>query len=328
MKGAEKNIKILLLLTVFGLIISLYGFKFCHPNVRAIENYPVRKLNNTKIALYNGPGAARYSVLAMRKCFEWMGCNIINVTGNDIIGGILDDFDVLAWPGGDYVSYWQLGLEGKSKIQNFISSGGGYFGICAGAWYASDYMIWKADPAFPPPTYKIEGDQLNLDLFNGVAVGPIEDITPFYTGDMTRIDIVNHTHPITKSMPNYMQIQYFGGPELLPYGNADVTILGIYNITETPAIVAFEYGNGRVFLSSPHAEKEEDSERDGIPIEYTIEWPDEGSDWPLLLKAMEWIAKIPDLSISSFGLIEIFSIGIITELVLIWQFIRKKLKKV
>ena len=42
---------------------------------------------------------------------------------------------------------------------------------------------------------------------------------------------------------------------------------------------------------------------------------------------MEWIAKITDLSISSFGLIEIFSIGIITELALGWQLIRKKLKK-
>ncbi len=308
-----------------GLIIYLYGFTFYHPNVRASENYQIRMLHNTNIALYNGPGAARKCIIAMTKCFEWMGCNVINITGDDIIGGGLDDFDVLAWPGGDYVSYWELGLEGKIKIQNFISKGGGYFGICAGAWYASDYMIWKADPVFPPPTYKIEGDQLNLDLFSGVAVGPIEEITPFYTGNMTRIDIINHTHPITKSMPNYMQIVYIGGPELIPYEDANVSILGTYSATETPAIVAFEYGNGRVFLSGPHAEFEEDSERDGIPINYTIERSDEGSDWPLLLEAMKWIAKITDLTISSFGLIEIFSIGIITELALIWHLTRKKL---
>jgi len=165
-------------------------------------------------------------------------------------------------------------------------------GICAGAWWACDYMVWMADPNYPPPEYHVEGDESNLDLFPGVARGPIEEITPFHTGTMTRIDIVNHTHPITKSLPDYLQILYWGRPYLLPYPDAKITVLGTYNVTGTPAIVAFEYGKGRVFLCGPHPEVEENSDRDGLPpvTPDMPGWSDPDSEWPLLLTATSWLA--------------------------------------
>jgi len=60
-------------------------------------------------------------------------------------------------------------------------------------------------------------------------------------------------------------------------------------VTGTPAIVAFQYGQGRVFLIGPHAEFEEDSDRDGA--EPIPELEDEGSDWPLLLEAIKWLTQ-------------------------------------
>lgn len=188
-----------------------------------------------------------------------------------------------------------MGLAGKLAVQEFVRNGGGYLGICAGGYYACDYIIWMDDDAFPPPTYKVEGDELNLDLCPGVAIGPIFEIAdrpePGYA--MTKIDIINRSHPITDSLPESMQIIYIGGPYFELYEGQNVTVLGTYNVTGSPAIVALPYGEGRVFLIGPHAEVEEDSDRDGQdPIP---ELSDEGSDWPLLLEAMKWITKISDI---------------------------------
>lgn len=281
--------KISAILLFFSLSIGICGPAFHVSSVKAPESLQFRdNLGEIRVALYNGSGADPQCVLAMTKLFEWMGCNVTTVQAEDIINGYLDNFSVLAWPGGSYPAYWEVGPEGKLKIQGFISGGGGYMGICAGAWWACDYMVWMADPNYPPPEYHVEGNESNLDLFPGVARGPIEEITPFHTGTMTRINIVNHTHPITDSLPDYMQIMYWGGPHLLPYEDADVTILGTYDVTGTPAIVAFEYGDGRVFLCGPHPEFEEDSDRDGVPP-LDPEWSDEGSDWPLLLETMKWL---------------------------------------
>jgi len=258
------------------------------------------------VAVYSGSGAWTYDNVALPNLFEWMDCSVTTVSGYDIKSGCLDNFDVLAWPGGDYLKYWEMGQEGKSIIQDFISGGGGYMGICAGAYYACDFMVWYADWNVQP--YKVEGDELDLDLFPGVAHGPIDEIADWNSPEwynMTKIKI-NHTHPITDSLPDYMQIFYGGGPFLIPYEDANVTILGTYdvttqyydvttqyypsNVTAPPAMVAFEYGNGRVFLTGPHPEIEEDSDRDGWPPE--LELSDEGSDWTLLLEAVKWLARV------------------------------------
>ncbi|MFX1255530.1 MAG: BPL-N domain-containing protein [Promethearchaeota archaeon] len=248
-------------------------------------------LCDVQVAFYNGSGAGPYVFGATTHFFNWAGCLITNVTGQDIIDGCLENFDILCWPGGHYPAFWdEMGLAGKNAVQNFVQNGGGYLGICAGAYYACDYIVWMDDPAYPPPDYKVEGDELNLDLCEAVAWGPIFEIAPRPEPgyDMTQIDIVNHIHPITDNLPDHMQIIYIGGPYLVPYVDADLSILGVYNETNDNAIIACSYGNGRVFLIGPHAEIEEDSYRDGW--EPLPDLSDEGSDWPLLYNAVEWLS--------------------------------------
>ncbi|MBA7471719.1 hypothetical protein ES707_07029 [subsurface metagenome] len=72
----------------------------------------------------------------------------------------------------------------------------------------------------------------------------------------------------------------------LPNVNADVNILAEYEIVNQPAIIAFEYENGRVFIIGTHPEFEEDSDRDGFPP--NDKWDDYGSDWDLMKKAVLW----------------------------------------
>jgi len=275
-------------------------------------------LSNVDVAYYNGDGAWNISETILSNMTEWMGCSFTTVRGQDIQDGCLDDYDVLMWPGGHYPAYWdEVGLEGKAEIQEFVSEGGGYLGICAGAYYAADYMVWMDDAAYPPPDYKVEGDELNLDLFPGVAHGPIFEIAdrPDPGWAMTEINIVDQTHPITESMPNPMTMLYAGGPYLEPYDNASVSILGEYDITGTAAIVACAYEEGRVFLIGPHGEIEERSDRDGHEFTAIQEPDDVESDWPLYRNAVRWLCKIDTPSSSTTGPVGSSEIQVSTNIV-------------
>ena len=56
----------------------------------------------------------------------------------ELLAGGLDDFTCLCVPGGfahNYAS--RLGADGMALIQQFVASGGGYVGICAGAYVGS-----------------------------------------------------------------------------------------------------------------------------------------------------------------------------------------------
>ena len=253
---------------------------------------------NLSVAYYDGEGTFEPIDYTLPNLVEWMGCEITPIRGSDIQAGDLSEFDVLIWPGGHYPAYWgEVGLSGKTKIQEFVANGGGYLGICAGAYYACDYIVWMDDPAYPPPDYKVEGDEENLDLFPGVAWGPIFELAdrpdPGYA--VTQIDIINHTHPITQSLPDTYQIMYAGGPYFQLYTNSEYTILGTYHQTNTPAIATCTYDTGRVFLTGPHPEVEEHSDRDGWQWGYGIlpEPNDEDSEWPFLYEAMRWLGQLP-----------------------------------
>jgi len=277
-----------ILLPIILISFSKYGYA---STSIGNDNFQPNHLCDVQVAFYNGSGAGPYGFKAMTHFLNWAGCLITNVTGQDIIDGCLENFDILCWPGGDYPSFWnEMGLAGKTAVQDFVHQGGGYLGICAGAYYACDYIVWMDDPAFPPPTFKVEGDELNLDLCEAVAWGPIFEIVPRPEPgyDMTQINIVDHTHPITDNLPDSMQIFYAGGPYFVPNAGANIEILGVYDENDTNAIVTCDYGNGRVFLIGPHAEIEEDSYRDGWdPL---LDLSDEGSDWPLLYNAVEWLS--------------------------------------
>jgi glutamine amidotransferase-like uncharacterized protein len=286
---------------LFALILVAYCFEGSINNisrVQAIDEPQPNDLELIRVAVFNGTGAGSDTHHAQGKMYEWMGCDVTYIKNDDIINGDLSEYDLLGFPGGDYVQYWNLGQEGKTKIQEYVRNGGAYLGICAGAWWASDYMVWKADYHFPPPAYKVEGDERNLDLFPGVTMGPLDAIAPFYTGKMTGITFVNRTHPITDSLPEHLTVLYYGGPEFLPYEGTNVTVLATYDVTGTPAIVAFNYGKGRVVLCGPHPEVEEDGVRDGLALDNPLktDYTDPESDWPLFIEAVRWLTINSTLS--------------------------------
>ena len=240
-------------------------------------------LNGTRVAIYFGQGMDGHSALALGRAFQWMGCDVDMVHAANIKTGCLEHFDILAFPGGESnPNPWdELGYDGKSKIQSFLRDGGGYVGICLGALFACDNCdFWGAN---------LGTDDLYLDVFPGLAHCGQEEIAPKGSWPlMTYLKFSDQSHTISDSFPDRIKIvMYPNGPYFQPYKHKNVTVMATFEITGNPAMVAFEYGKGKVFLSGPHPEIEVDSDRDGSSKFNRLS--DEGSEWPLLLEVMKWM---------------------------------------
>jgi len=70
--------------------------------------------------------------------------SVTKVTGQDIRAGQLNNFDVVLFPGGSG-SKEAAALEesGRQEVRTLVDRGGGYLGICAGAYLASADYDWS-----------------------------------------------------------------------------------------------------------------------------------------------------------------------------------------
>lgn len=232
------------------------------------------------VALYSDRGTWDESVQAVEKMFQWMDYTVELVNADYINNKGLDDFLILCIPGGDMYQYVQdLSSRGRENIRNFIRDGGGYIGICGGAYFASEKVIWRGSQLPMTP----------LGIFPGTAEGPMNEIVPYPNYTMCKVNVVDSAHPITQYEPDSAWMLYYWGPALRPKEDVNVTILGEYDSVNQPSMLAFDYGLGRVFLIGTHPEIEEDSERDGVT--FADEFDDQGSDWELIRRVVLWLEK-------------------------------------
>jgi glutamine amidotransferase-like uncharacterized protein len=229
------------------------------------------------VALYSDLGADEDCLKATENMFLWMGLTVELVKASDIKNNCLDHFKIVCFPGGDMYQYSQnLSLQGIENIRDFINDGGGYIGICGGAYFTGHTVFWQGTQL--PATF--------LGIFPGATRGPVDDIAPYPNCTMCRVNIVDSTHPIILTEPGFEWIMYCYGPVFIPDQDVDIDILGRYEIGNQPAMIAFEYGIGRVFIIGTHPEFEEDSDRDGI--DFSDLYDDRGSDWDLMKNATLW----------------------------------------
>lgn len=235
------------------------------------------RIQASDIALYSDRGAGEFCVTATANMFEWMGHSVELIDAGYINNQELDHFDLICFPGGNMYYYAQdIAISGKDKIRDFIDDGGGYVGICGGAYFTAERVIWQGRQLPMSP----------LALFQGTAQGPIDEIAPYPDCVMCAINVVKDEHPITESEPDEIWVMYCYGPMLLPDSGIDIQILGEYVMVEQPAVMAFEYGEGRVFVIGTHPETDEDSDRDGV--DFGDEFDDKGSGWDFMQKATLW----------------------------------------
>ena len=233
--------------------------------------------SSVRIAIYSGEGAYFRSIKAATEMFHWMGAYASRITPEEIIAGKLDHFDILYMTGGWAVPYNRdLRNEGIAKIRNFVEQGGGFIGVCAGAFFAADFIYWEN-----------KRYEYLLNLFPGSAQGPISEIAPWPRFKLCRINLSKTPHPITIGEPASLESLYYGGPwfDIPPGFKGDV--IAYYDFNNLPVMLAYEYGQGRVFLTGVHTEFEEGDERDNVRWDNDLHDPE--SEWPLMFNVVRWV---------------------------------------
>jgi glutamine amidotransferase-like uncharacterized protein len=89
------------------------------------------------------------------------------VTASDLNASTtsLSSYRAIIMPGGFNVGLSVAGLNGQTALNNLISSGGSYIGVCSGAYAAASSITWEGTP------------HSGLGYFHGQAIGAIDAIS-------------------------------------------------------------------------------------------------------------------------------------------------------
>lgn len=231
-----------------------------------------------QVAIYTGAGTWDDGIVAFENFLDWKGITWGEVGYKDINNGALSGYDVVYFPGGDAYQYKKWVDE--PYVQTFVNNGGGYLGICAGAYFACDRIDWEGD------TY-----EYYLDLYMGIGYGAIDPIVPWADYDMSWYTM-NLANPLCQWEPSQQYGMYYGGPAFYPDAGQSQDVICTYDeYYNDAAAINFEYGSGHVALFGPHFEIEEDDTRDGTT--FGDEFDDLGTDWTILWTTMDYLLGNP-----------------------------------
>ena len=222
-------------------------------------------LEGVIVSIYMDRGISAPSRTALEHMFLWMGAEVSIIESEDIAEGVLNTTDILVMPGGCWCDerIAILGEDMKNIIRSYIEDGGSYFGIDGGASYATHYR---------------------LNIFHGRLFADALGATEF----MTELEINRGlTSPDLSQEPDSYEVFY----EASGYFDIDdmtgIHTIATYANTSLPCMIAFNYGTGTVYLSSPHPEYEEDGDRDGTDM-YDLQ-VDPDSEWDFMLRICQWL---------------------------------------
>jgi glutamine amidotransferase-like uncharacterized protein len=200
-----------------------------------------------RVAVYDGPGALSGEDRGpswLRARLSRAGGMAVELVGPfEILNGALEHADCLVMGGGKVTPQSEaLGEEGRKIVARFVHDGGGYFGICAGAYLGS----------------------------NGAGKWKYLDLLPVETGST---DLQCDTPLVWQGGPfgeeRVEAAAMRGGPTFQAM-NADAEGITIwarfqqnessantknFEIKGTPALISGLYGRGRVVLTATHIER-------------------------------------------------------------------------
>jgi len=219
-----------------------------YKNGKEYSSYCVELSNvqNTSLTagIYAGYGADTESYRQTSILLANMGFNVKFLIAENF-NRLFDlfKFDIIVFPGGR-ADHMIMGLSRQQvdNIREYVAEGGSYMGICAGAYFASNYTVWNGVKYGDNAGYV-------LDLYSGEAVGPIKEI-----GNYNTSSIYNPPHPtnITWYNGEVFNVTYWRGPYFTPLDN--VKVLAIYDKVHKPAAIKFKYHSGKVILFGFHPE--------------------------------------------------------------------------
>ncbi len=202
-----------------------------------------------KVGVYSGPGAPQSSVDAVVKVMKpFPEATTVILNGEQVATENLAAYDVLVFPGGSGSGQSKgIGEAGLKNVREFVGNGGGYVGICAGAYLACSNFSW------------------GLGILNAGTVS-----SKWRRGQaILDLEMTEAGKPLLGDVKDVFKVRYNNGPILKPWTRTDLpaytpltlfrtevakndTPVGVQVNTAAQAIGSF--GKGRVFVSSPHPE--------------------------------------------------------------------------
>jgi glutamine amidotransferase-like uncharacterized protein len=206
-------------------------------------------LPEIRIALYSGNGTIEKCTDGVHSSLSnFKDLTIDNITEEEISSGKLKDYQVVIFPGGTASKERNsIGKDGCRAIERFISEGGGYIGICAGAYIPT--LGWKDSMK------DIELINAELHDLDNWARGTQEiECTAICKGGSEKIDFNIHFEngPIFTPGKDHYMSDYVSLAKFKTDLHAEDAPEG--QMAGNDAIIASRFGRGRVILFSPHPE--------------------------------------------------------------------------
>ena len=206
-----------------------------------------------KVAVFQGDGVGKSctNLMTTLDSSSKIQFKVSRITTAEIIAGKLDEFDVLIHPGGSGSKQGNdLGEDGRQQVRQFVSQGGGFLGVCAGAYLATNDYTWSLNLidakvvdrkhwARGTGTVQLELSPSGQDLFKAKS----SELEIFY-GQGPLLARREWDDPKT---PDYESLAIYGS-EIAKNGAPNGIMKG------TSAAVRCDYGKGRVFCFSAHPE--------------------------------------------------------------------------
>jgi putative intracellular protease/amidase len=211
-----------------------------------------------RLALFDvgsAQGSAEEQLKAILEVEPTIVCQTVSAA--DIQSGILKGFDVVLFPGGFAPEqHALLDDKGRLRVKEFVRGGGGYVGICAGAYLAT-------------AKYNFGLELVNAKAVTGrIDVGDRMISAADRGGGMVKMELTEAGSSLFRGPTGTFDVFYYTGPVLSPAGIELPTYvtLGTFRsevwkhesqqgqMIDTPAIIAGSFGKGRVILFSPHTE--------------------------------------------------------------------------
>jgi hypothetical protein len=158
-------------------------------------------------------------------------------------------------------------------IRNWVADGGSYIGV-------------RGSTSLAVTRGYMEGSWETFDL--ALVNGTTYEVTDLPAYCVTNVTIntdcfgENHTLSFSQQEMFFRTGRYFEANE-----GQEIIVIGEYSHSGLPAMIASYYGEGTVFLSSPHFEYEENGDRDGT--DYMDYYDDDDSEWPFILEICHWL---------------------------------------
>lgn len=221
------------------------------PDVNGMKTIiaPPEKTRPLKVAIFDGKGAPNDGIENVSGRIKSIPeATVIRVKAEEWATIDLNQFDVVAFSGGSGSQQAEaIGEAGRNNVREFIRGGGGYVGVCAGAYLACSNFKW------------------GLGILNASTVSSKwQRGKAFLDSEVTEAG-----RQLLGDVRGTFKVRYGNGPVIKPAERTDIpayTTISVFKseiaengtpvgvMVDSPAQAQATFGKGRVFISSPHPE--------------------------------------------------------------------------